>query len=84
MFSKRGAKVRFRSQLEVADLNVDRDVMHLNVYAFCQTRAMHLDDIFMHGKHSQPQSLSDHVNSRANNKSDPVRGLLGRFHHTCV
>ena len=36
---------------------------------------MNLDDIFMHENHSYPQSLSDHENSCANNKSDLVACL---------
>ena len=40
-----------------------------------QSRAISLDDMFMHEDHSYPQSLSDHGNSRAKNKSDLVACL---------
>ena len=45
------------------------------MYVSCQSRAMNLDDIFIHENHSYPQSLSDHGNSRAHNKSDLVTCL---------
>ena len=69
--SKRGTKFRSRSQLEVADLKVNRDLMP-RVYVSCQSRAMNLDDLFMHENLPYRQSLSDNGNLRANNKSDLV------------
>ena len=74
LFSKRGTKVRSRSQLEVADLKVNRDLMS-RVYVSCQSRAMNLDDLFMHENLPYHQSLSDHGNLRANNKSNLVACL---------
>ena len=74
LFSKRGTKVRSRSQLEVADLKVNRDLMS-RVYISCQSRAMNLDDLFMHEHLPYRQSLSDRGNLRANNKSDLVACL---------
>ena len=71
LFSKRGTNVRSRSQLEVADLKVNRDLMS-RVYLSCQSRAMNLDDLFMDENLPYRQSLSDHGNLRANNKSDLV------------
>ena len=71
LFSKRGTKVRSRSQLEVADLKVNRDLMS-RVYISCQSRAIHMDDLFMHENLPYRQSLSDHGNLRAKNKSDLV------------
>ena len=71
LFSKRGTKVRSRSQLEVADLKVDRDLMS-RLYISCQSRAMNLDDFFMHENHPYPPSLSDHGKLRTNSKSDLV------------
>ena len=70
LFSKRGTKVRSRSHLEVADLKVNRDLMS-RVCVSCQSRAINLDDLFMHEHLPYRQSLSDHRNVRANNKSDP-------------
>ena len=69
LFSNRGTKVRSRSQLEVADLEVDRDLMS-RVYVSCQSKAITLDDLSMHESHPYPQSLFEHGNLRANNKSD--------------
>ena len=42
------------------------------VYVSCQSRAMNLDDLFMHDNIPYRHSLSDHGNLRANNKSDLV------------
>ena len=72
--SKRGTKFRSRSQLEVADLKVNRDLMS-RVYVSCQSRAMNLDDLFMHENLPYRQSLSDHGNLRANTKTDLVACL---------
>ena len=74
LFSKRGTKVRSRSQLEVADLKVNRDLMS-SVYISCQSRAINLDDLLMHENLPYCQSLSDHGNLRAKNKSDLVAFL---------
>ena len=72
LFSKRGTKVRSRSQLEVADLKGNRDLMSRVYIISCQSRAMNLDDLFMHENHPYRQSLSDHGNLRAHNKCDLV------------
>ena len=45
------------------------------VYISCQSRAMNLDDLFMHENLPYRQSLSDHGNLRANNKSGLVACL---------
>ena len=45
------------------------------VYVSCQSRAMNLDDLFMHENLPYRQSLSEHGNLRANNKSDLVSCL---------
>ena len=47
LISKRVTKFHTRSQLEVADLKANRDLMS-RVYVSCQSRAMNLDDLFMH------------------------------------
>ena len=65
------------SQLEIAYLEVDRDLMS-RVYVSCQSRAMNLDDLSVHEQHPYAQSLSDHGNLRANNKSY-LYGVRGRF-----
>ena len=67
LFSKRGSKVRSRSQLEVADLKVNRDLMSRVYIVSCQSRAINLDDLFMHENLPYCQSLSDHGNLPANN-----------------
>ena len=45
------------------------------VYMSCQSRAMNLDDLFMHENLPYRQSLSDHGTLRANNKCDLVACL---------
>ena len=74
IFSKRGTKGRPRSQLEVAELEVHRDVMSRG-YISCQSRAMNLDGLFMHENHPYTQSLSDPGNLRVNKTSDSVACL---------
>ena len=72
LFSKKGTKVRSRSQLEVADLKGNRDLMSRVYIISCQSRAINLDDLCMHENHPYRQSLSDNGNFRANNKCDLV------------
>jgi hypothetical protein len=71
LFSRALTKTHSRSQLEAADLKVDRDLMS-RLYISCQTRATNLDEFFMHENHPYPPSLSDHGKLRASNKSDLV------------
>ena len=67
-FRKRRTKFCSHSQLEVADLKVDRDLTS-RVYISCQSMVMNLDVIFFkHENHPHPQSPSDHGELRGNNK----------------
>lgn len=71
LFSRPQKKNPSRSQLQVADLEVDRELMS-QLYVSCQTRAVNQDDFFMYENHPYAPSLSDHGKLRASNKSDLI------------
>ena len=73
-FSKRVTKGRPRSQLEVAELKVNRDLMSRG-HISCQSRAMNTDALFMYENHPCTQSMLDHGNLHVNKTSDSVACL---------
>ena len=60
-FSRRGTESRSRSQLEITELKVNRDLMSRGCIS-CKSKAMNLDGLFMHENHPYTYILSDHGN----------------------
>lgn len=79
LFSRRKAKSKSNSQLQLAALQDDCDLL-ARLYVSCQSRSINLDDFFIHENHSYPPSLSNHGNLRIGNKSDLLTCLES---HTC-